>query len=70
MIDNPWYTANTADYERRRVLDEFRQIRLQQKATEAASRERASARSHPTMLRTFRHAALLVAKAALTILLG
>ena len=70
MNDNPWYVNNTADYERRRTQDEMRQIRLQQKAVKAANPGRASSRSQPNVMRTFRHATLLMAKAVMTILLG
>ena len=70
MNDNPWYVNNTANYERQRARDEMRQIRLQQKAMKAANAQRASSRTQPTFLRTFRHTTLLMARAVITILLG
>jgi len=70
MIDNPWHVNNTADYERRRIQDEMRQIRIEQQAVRTANSKRASSRSQPTLLRSFRHATLLMAKAVMTVLLG
>jgi hypothetical protein len=70
MIDNPWHVDNSADYERQRIRDEMREIHLQQNAMKAANPGRASSRRPPTVLRTFRRATLLMAKAAMTILLG
>lgn len=70
MIDNPRYVDNTAQYVRQRTQDEMRQIRIQQKAMKAANPKRASSRAQPTLLRTFRHATLLMARAVMTVLLG
>lgn len=70
MIDNPWYVDNTANYERQRTQDAMTQIRLEHTAMEAANPKGAPSRSQPTLLRSFRHAALLTARAIMTILLG
>ena len=70
MTENPWYVNNTANYKRRRLQDEMREIRVEQKAMKAASPKTTSSAAQPVLWRAFGHATLLLARAVMTILLG
>jgi hypothetical protein len=70
VIHNPWYAENTANYYRQQVQDEMRQIRLEEMAMKAKDLRATSSRSQPTVLRAARHAALVLAKAVVVVLLG
>ncbi|MFN2121494.1 MAG: hypothetical protein ACK2T0_13985 [Anaerolineales bacterium] len=67
MNHNPWYVDNAADYERQRIRDDMRQIRLEQKALKAEARKSASSRTQPSVVRTVKHATLAVAQAVITL---
>ena len=67
MNHSPWYVDHTANYERQRIQDDMRQIRLEQKAMKARVRVEERAGSRPTVLRTFKHATLVVTHAILAL---
>jgi hypothetical protein len=66
MNYSPWHVEHTANYQRQRILDDMRQIRLEQTAMKAADREAMSSRSKATALQAVRHATLAVAEAVLS----
>ena len=68
MNHNPWYVDNTASYERQRIRDDMRQIRLEQKALKARVRAAKPAGSQPATLGTLRRATLAVTEAVMSIL--
>ena len=68
MNHNPWYVDNTASYERQRIRDDMRQIRLEQKALKARVRAEKPAGSQPAALGTLRRATLAVTEAVMSIL--
>ena len=68
MNHNPWYVDNTASYERQRIRDDMRQIRLEQKALKARVRAEKPAGSQPATLGTLRRATLAVTEAVMSIL--
>ena len=67
MNHNSWYVDNVADYERQRIRDDMRQIRLEQKALKADARKTTSSRTQSGFVRTFKHATLAVAHAVITL---
>jgi hypothetical protein len=68
MNHNAWYVENTAGYERQRIRDDMRQIRLEQKAMKARVRAEKPAGSQPAALRTLKHATLALTEAVMSIL--
>jgi hypothetical protein len=68
MNHNPWYVDNTASYERQRIRDDMRQIRLEQKALKARVRAEKPAGWQPAALGTLRRATLAVTEAVMSIL--
>jgi hypothetical protein len=68
MNHNPWYVDNAASYERQRIRDDMRQIRLEQQAMKAQTRAQKPVRSQPAALRALKHATLVVTEAVMAIL--
>jgi hypothetical protein len=67
MNHNLWYVDNAAMYEQRRILEDVRQIRLEQQAMMAAHAKSLSSEAHPTGWRAIKHAALVVAQAIMAL---
>jgi hypothetical protein len=68
MNHNPWYVDNAASYERQRIRDDMRQIRLEQQALKAQTRAEKPSGLQPAALRTLKHATLVVTEAVMAIL--
>jgi hypothetical protein len=65
MNHNLCHVDHTAHYERHRIRDDMRQIRLEQRATKVQDQTARSSRSQPVALQVVRHAALALAQAVL-----
>jgi len=68
MNHSPWYVDQVASYERQRIRDDMKQIRLAQKAKKAQKLDAAASGSQPAALRVIRHATLAVTEAVLAML--
>ena len=65
MNHNPWYVAQAASYERQRIRDDMKQIRLAQKALKAETRKASPSQPQPIALKTLKHATVAVAETIL-----
>ena len=65
MNHSPWYVDHAADYERQRIREDMKQIRLEQRAMKAEARTAESSQPKPSAWRAFKHATLVVAQAIL-----